>query len=441
MFTRNDLITEERLAALRENRFNKREENFRILVPIMGEDAIDEIRKIYNLFDERMLIWYASLYDPEIGGFYFSNSARDTEGFLPDIESTAQAINFITEISGICKGENNGQYPITTLPTHLAEKISNFAYNLQDKDGYFYHPQWGKDVTATRRGRDCGWSWRMITPLGKKTKYLRVTERRGRTDVEITLPDYLQSIDLFKEWVMGLELKTRSYSIGNLINSTASQIIAAGPEYVKILVDHLNESQYPENGLWQPEVNYDSVNGLMKLGITYPGFGATLPYPEKSFESARTVIMSDEPVTFGCQFYNSWAALRSALTSLEMLGEEEKLERMRADLRQNAAAMIKKTGEKMLKTRCDDGNFAYFSADSGQYCNNSQGAKVSPYGIREADVNGNGCSTRGPLRYMFAAFGIDMPPIFTPEDAEFVFELMSARTPVVKKYKLSDFEN
>ena len=441
MFTRNDLITEERLAHLRENRINQREENFKKLIPTMGKDAVDELRKIYDMFDERMLIWYAGLYDPEIGGFYFSNSARDTEGFLPDIESTAQAINFITEISGICKGEDKGEFPITKLPPHLAEKISDFAYNLQDEDGYFYHPQWGKDVSSSRKGRDCGWSWRMITPLGRKTKYLRATERKGRTDVKVTLPAHLQSIELFEEWVHGLDMRTKSYSIGNLINSTASQIVAAGPEYVKILVDYLNEKQLPENGLWQPEVNYDSVNGLMKFGITYPGLGAVLPYPEKSYESARTAIMSDEPVTFACQFYNAWAALRCALTSIKTMGDKEKVKQMRAELRHDAAPMIRKTGEKMLKTRCDDGNFAYFSADSGQYCSKSQGSPVSPYGVREADVNGNGCSTRGPLRYMFAAFGVDMPPIFTPEDAEFVFELMSARTPVVKKYTLSDFEN
>ena len=432
MFTRDDLITEERISRLRQIRKEKREIEFSSLYPIMGEDAVSEIRKIYDLFDERMLIWYAGLYDPEIGGFYFSNSARDTEGFLPDVESTTQAINFITEQSGLCKGEGKGDYPITHLPTHLAEKISEFAYNLQDEDGYFYHPQWGKDISASRKGRDSGWAWRLITPLGKKTKYLRASERTSEQEKKVSLPEHLRSLDAFNEWIRKYDLKTKSYPFGNLINATASQIKAAGPEYVKALLDYLNENQIPENGLWQPEINYDAVNGLMKFGITYPGFGAALPYPEKSYESARTAIMSDEPVTFACQFYNAWAALRSAMTSLEIMGDTERIEKMREELRRDAAAMIRKTGEKMLKTRCDDGNFAYFSADSGQFCSKSQGAPVSPHGIREADVNGNGCSTRGPLRYMFAAFGVDMPNIFTKEDAEFVFELMSYRKPVVK---------
>lgn len=434
MLFSKDLITEERIAFLRENRARKREEYFKPLVPKIGTDAVEEIRKIYAMFDERMLIWYASLYDPEIGGFYFSNSARDTEGFLPDIESTAQAINFITEMSGICKGENEGDYPITKVPPHLAEKISAFAYSLQDKDGYFYHPQWGKNVGTTRLGRDCGWSWRMITPLGKKTRYLRPSERVGRDDVEQTIPEHLTSIDKFREWLSVQNVRERSYPFGNLINSTASQIKAAGPEYVDALLDYLKENQTPETGLWQDEVNYDGVNGLMKFGITYPTFNATLPYPERSYESAHYAIMSDEPVTFSCQFYNAWAALRSAMMSVKTNGDLATYKALRLELRRNAAAMIRKTGEKMLCTRCDDGNFAYFSADSGRYCDKAQGAPVSPYGIREADVNGNGCSTRGPLRYMFAAFGVKMPPIFTPEDAEFVFELMEARLPVKKIY-------
>lgn len=438
MFTRTDLITEERLASLREIRNRKREESYKELIPMMGEDGVDELRKIYDLFDERMLIWLASLYDPEVGGFYFSESARDTEGFLPDIESTAQAVNYIAESCGLSKGENNGDFSINHFPPHLAQKISDFAYNLQDEDGYFYHKQWGKDVSQARRGRDCGWAWRMITPLGRETKYLRVTERQGRTDVKQTLPDYLQDINLFKEWLAKHDLKTKSYPFGNLINATAGQIKAAGPEFVKTLVDYLNENQYPENGLWEPQVNYASVNGLMKLGTTYPGFDATLPYPERSYESARTALMSDEPVTFACQFYNAWAALRASLTSIELLGDIDRLEALRAELRRDAAAMIRKTREKMLKTRCENGCFAYFAADSGLYCNTSQGAVVSPNGIRESDVNGNGCSTRGPLRYMFGAFGMDLIPFFTEEDAEFFFELMDAKAPIIKKYKINN---
>ena len=80
MYTKVDIITEERLEKLAISRNAFREEYYKKLVPLMGEDAVAEIRKIYSMFDHRMLIWYAGLWEPEIGGFYFSNSARDYEG-------------------------------------------------------------------------------------------------------------------------------------------------------------------------------------------------------------------------------------------------------------------------------------------------------------------------------------------------------------------------
>ena len=435
MFTRDDLITEERLESLRKIRNAKREESFAALVPLMGKDAVDEVRKIYDMFDERMLIWYAGLYDPEIGGFYFSNSARDAEGFLPDIESTAQAVGFIAEMCGICEGEAKGDFPITKLPSHLAKKICDFAYNLQDEDGFFYHPQWGKNISAARRGRDHGWAWRLIEPLGVECKYVRPTKRTNQTgQVPASFPDYLRSVDAFKEWLAKQNISTRSYPFGNLINSTAGQIKAAGPEYVKILVDWLNENQNPENGLWEPQVNYASVNGLMKMSITLPSFDAALPYPEKSFESSRLAVISDEEVTFACQFYNAWASVQMSIKSMEFAGDYEKAEEYRRRLRESAPEMIRITGEKIALTAVGDGSFAYFTAASGKTCTVSQGARVALDNVREGDVNGNGCSTRAPLRYMFDAFGAKIPPFFTPEDAEFVFELMSARKPVVKIY-------
>ena len=430
MYNRNDIITEERLSALREIREKKREERYKKLIPVMGEDAVNEVREIYNMFDERMLIWYAGLWEPEIGGFYFSNSARDHEGFLPDIESTAQAVDFIAEM---CALPGDGM-PITRIPTRFSEKICNFAYNLQDEDGFFYHPQWGKNITESRRGRDHGWAWRMIEPLGVECKYIRPTKRvKAEGAPPPAFPDYLKSLSAFKEWLNSKDLKKKSYPFGNLINSTSGQIKAAGPEYVKALIDHLNEHCNPETGLWGDEVNYDSVNGLMKLGLTYPGFDAALPYPEKSFESARQAVISKERVTFACQFYNAWASVSSALRSMELVGDMEKAEEYRGRLREHAAQMVRITGKKIALTAVGDGSFAYFTADSGLTCPRAQESPVALSNVREGDINGNGCSTKAPLRYMFAAFGVDMVPMFTEEDAEFLFELMDARVPVKKK--------
>ena len=430
MYLHDNLIKEEKLELLRKKREEKREENFKNLIPTMGENAVEEVRRIYSMFDERMLIWYAGLWEPEIGGFYYSNSARDHEGFLPDLESTYQAVSFIATQCGYSFAEDMA---ITCFPKHIASKISDFAYNTQDEDGWFYHKQWGKNITMTRRGRVAAAAWRLIEPLGRECKYVRAVKRSAPAEKAKALPEHLGSIEAFRAWLDSKDITTKSYPFGNFINSTVSEIRNAGDEFVKTLIEWLNAKQYPENGLWEPEISYDAVSGLMKLGLCYPGFGATLPYPEKSYESARLAILSDEPVEYSCQFYNAWAALSASLTSMELSGDEEMAERYRQRLRENAAEMIRVTGEKMALAAVGDGSFAYFTSTSGKACPKSQMAEVALDNIREGDINGNGCSTKAPLTHMFKAFGVKMPPMFCSEDAEFIFELMDDRIPVKKK--------
>ena len=426
MKTIDEILTKERLDSLREIRNEKREKDFATLVPAMGEAAVDEIRKIYGMFDERMLIWLAELYDPEIGGFYYSNSARDNDGFLPDLESTNQAIGFIVKQCRLGRGEEKGDMPITKLPENIAKKICDFAYNLQDEDGWFYHPQWGKEIPETRKGRDHMAAWRLIEPLGVECKYVRPTKRPKTGEKKMELPEQYSSIDAFRAWLDSKELEDgKSYPFGHYINSTTGNLFKAGKEYIDVLIEWLNEHQNPENGLWESKVTYNSVSGLMKLGLCYPDFGASLPYPERSFESAMAAVLSDEPVTFGCEFYNAWAAMNASIKSMEFSGDTELAERCRKRLRDAAPELIRVTGEKMAKCRVSDGSFAYFTEESGKTCPRSQGVLVALDNVREGDINGNGCSTQAPLKHMFSAFGVENPPFFCEEDAELVFEIMN----------------
>ena len=80
-----------------------------------GDGVADALRAQYALYDERFYLWLADLYNPgeydeagnpKGGGFYYSNSARDTRGYLIDIESTSQALGFLTS-SGMLRGYGN----------------------------------------------------------------------------------------------------------------------------------------------------------------------------------------------------------------------------------------------------------------------------------------------------------------------------------------------
>ena len=80
------------------------------LEAVAGEDVAEATKEYYSMFSDKLLSWLVDLYDPEIGGFYYSNSGRNTEGYLPDIESSFQALSMI---------ENSG------MVDHLGGKYSD----------------------------------------------------------------------------------------------------------------------------------------------------------------------------------------------------------------------------------------------------------------------------------------------------------------------------
>ena len=135
-----------------------------------GKRTADAARELHTLYDEKIYKWLASLWDGEIGGFYYATSSRVTDGFLPDSESTMQAIGLLRTTGMI------GEY--SDLPEGMKKKLGNFAKKLQDPDGYFYHPQWKEMMLErperfnSRRGRDLGQcTWLVRTIAGMETTY------------------------------------------------------------------------------------------------------------------------------------------------------------------------------------------------------------------------------------------------------------------------------
>ena len=89
-----NILTEERLSICLKDREHIRSDGLKNAGNILGEAAAAEFLELYRLYDEQYYLWLASLWQPEIGGFYYSVSGRDTLGMLPDIESTVQAMRF-----------------------------------------------------------------------------------------------------------------------------------------------------------------------------------------------------------------------------------------------------------------------------------------------------------------------------------------------------------
>ena len=347
-YDKEDLIKDEAEA--------KREAQYAAIEAAYGKEVVSAVRDHLSMFDERVYLWLADLYDPGDydangnplgGGFYYSNSARDNTGYGIDIESTAQAINFLTA-SGLLKSSKDIK---TVFPEKIQNEIKAFVWSCQSSlDGYFYHPQWGTNVQISRISRDLGnaaWILEMLgeipywdTPGGVKgslgapganavlpasalvapmstdsvtavSKVLSVSEKNVWTG-----SSQLASVSAWDAYLTDLtkNIRTSSYSIGNTVTSQSAQVknrdkmaIANGelPDddengiadggYIETFERIFNSLQL-SNGLWEEcsveegTVYYNAINGLMKISSAYNGIGVKMNYVEEALRSASFMV-------------------------------------------------------------------------------------------------------------------------------------------------------
>ena len=415
-----NLLTEERLQKCRENRYAEREELFSTVASEIGEEGVSELRKLYSLYDEGLYLWYASLYDPKIGGFYFSGSARDTKGFLPDIESTVQALCCFERV-GLLSATGESCYG-KAIKGELREKLVSFTKSLQDpENGYFYHPQWGRRVVVSRRGRDLGWSTSLLESFGERPIYRTPLELGEDGKKSQSLPEHLQSLEVFKKYLSEFDFVTKSYWSGNMLQSQVGQIKAAGEEFVDALFEHLAARQRPDNGLWEPQINYASVNGLMKLGLMYTTLSRPLPYAERALESAVAAALSKQEIVFCCQFYNPLTTIVTILNNIKKFDSPERAEELRRIIVRSAPELLRATKRKVELCRKPDGSFSYNPEGASRL---SQKAPVGLGYHDEGDVNATSICSNGVMRSVANILGLPRVGLFGTEDSQLFLELL-----------------
>ncbi len=396
----------------------------------IGKEASDKfvaaLRDLYSMYKPEMIEWYANLYDPEIGGYYYSNSARDNDSveyngsyyaLLPDIESTNQALNFIN-LSGM---SDNYVYD---LPEFMKDRIVNFVKSCQDPNGYFYHPQWTKAMTdshTTRRSRDLSWAENILQKFGARPYYTTPGGMQGtggkitssltlplsRTDISLVsyvVPTAvananLKDKDSFLGYLERLDINRYSYDCGSELSSQCyeikerdRQLEAEGADYrfMDILINWLNEHQIPETGHWSTKSNYYGVNGLLKISGIYNSAGVPFPNAKAATQSAIDAITSDEAMGAVVDLYNTWYSIDNIVKNIRKYGskaDNEYADEMIIDLMLEAPYAIKRSKEKVAIFQKTDGSFSYRPTHASVY---SQGMPVTiPY-INEGDVNATG---------------------------------------------------
>ena len=113
-----------------------------------GDEAALALKEMYETYyhKDKLVTWFANLFDPATGGFYYSNSARDNDQvlhngkyypLLPDIETTSQATGFISS-SGMTYGHDSLKDALPywmrlSIIKFIKEKYGKAVYNRVKK--------------------------------------------------------------------------------------------------------------------------------------------------------------------------------------------------------------------------------------------------------------------------------------------------------------------
>ena len=403
-----------------------------------GAAVVEAYKELYDFHEVGLCSWLAKLFDPDIGGFYYSNSGRDNEWVewegvrvytKPDMESTHQAICLMRQI-GIIDSYND-------IPEWMREKIKNFTCSLQsEEDGYIYHPQWGKKISNARLGRDLIAGVGVADVLNFKLPYPTATERikqaasaGSATNSAPSLPDHLKSKEAFLKYLENLPWEEptgmAAYGAGNNLASQASLIKAAGLS--DVMCDFLDSIQH-EDGLWGTQRGYAAINAFFKIGVAYGSAGRVVSNAERIAYSGMDIMVADELNRTVCYQFNAWWTMLLCKGSLRKYAGEEgeaAAARVDAEMLRRAPECIRATTRKIAPFKCEDKSYSYFYDTT---CPTSQSAIVANM-VKEGDVNATTINSNGVLARSLDVLGLAKfaPKLYGKEGHDTFFDAL--RTP------------
>ena len=391
-------------------------------------ELVSAIKNLKNLYGGEIVTWIANLYDEEIGGFYYSNSGRNTQGFLPDVDSTYQAIVLVSH-TGM---QGDFGYGSASYPDSFWQQVGRFAKRLQNENGFFYHPQWTKELTdskTSRRARDLeralalikwaamspsydapdgtkgdGLIWnddlQTFVPHENLTEPLGVSAASAVSKIVLAsasnIPENLRSEANFRSYLAskeGLNMYQVNHDLASLvpqIKERDRQLKNEGANWriAPILIEWLSNKQNPQNGTWSTETNYNAVDGLFKGVSIYDALGYEIPYAMEAAMTALQAITSEEDTTSAVTIYNCWSTLLIVMNNMKQFGSPDDAKTVLDAVRGVAAESIKATLQKQYAYKKSDMSFSYYK---DRCASESQGMQVA-VSCDEGDVNATSLS-------------------------------------------------
>ncbi len=402
----------------------------------IGKSATDAIKKLYAYYGTDWLKWMVDLYDPATGCFYYANSSRDFNEFLPDAESTCQALDMLEELGLFACCNNSWE---RALPKEMREKCLAYIQSLQDEDdGYFYHPQWGKGIGHARLGRDYTQCLALIEMMGGKPLYKTATERikeqsaastEPKAESEAALPEHLKSEEALRSYIDKLAIRNTFHGVGHILSSQTSLIKAAG--LADACIAHLDAYQSSETGYWGEgkEHEYDKISGIIKIGALYSGLGGRLKHMDKVIDSAIDTILSTRDPDNICFVFNSVGGLGTAVGNVRRMSNPNATDVTNIDvvLKKVYARfpdMIDATIKKLELFRHPDGSFSYYQ---GKSLVNNQGV-IASRGYDEGDINGTTVAIYYVTNAVFGLVGMPKVPLLNEDNYREFTEIINSKS-------------
>ena len=442
-----------------------------------ADRIVDALKKLYSMYSNDLIRWYANLYEPTAGAYYCSTSGKENEGFLPDVESTVQALNFL-ESTGLLDKEGKDYGNILT--PEMKKNLVYYVKGMQLPNGYFYNYLKTQEEIDTngvaKRGRDLGWCTTLLSKFGEQPTYdtpngikgngidrdgnpvsdfvcIEDSSKKNEEPAvpKTNYPEYLENKETMLAYLdENVKVVEKTYPAGNHLNATFGQYMArdkamgwlgTDKSLTKGLIDWLNEKIDPETGYWAHDKSFNGTNGYFKIIVIYNSWGYAYPAIEKAIDSVLAGILGDQPSLYNiCEVYNLWSALISSKQNvLKCYPEAEQAEL----LAKIDKTMKEKGPEAILNTyRKQSG----YQTPDGAYCHHvnrqpdperiltHQGGIPTGFYIPEGDVDAIGKATTGITSNIFSAYGFKTRvPIFCDRDWQLYKSIMYNAKPVVKK--------
>ncbi len=436
---------------------------------------VDALKTMYTMYTDDLIKWYANLYDPYYGAFYCTTSGKENDGFLPDIESTMQAFDFL-ERSGMMDHIERDYR--TVITEEQKKKLVRFIKSMQLPNGYFYNlvmDQAVLDKYISRRGRDLSWCTNFLRELGASPTYDTPDGMKGdgldkdgnpvkdfvssapvadgdgdgkaieqRAAALNNYPDYLENRETLLEWLeKNVPIKTGSYGAGNLLNAVFREIKArsdalleAGADYslCDTLINWLNERIDENTGYWSDKPTFAGTNGYFKTITLYNVWGYPYPEPVKVARSILNGILGDEPSTTNiCEVFNLWQALNYTKANVGKYHSPEVRDAVLNEIKQvmydRGRDAVLNTYKKQSAYQMPDGAFAH-RVDRCLLWH--QGDIPVGTGGQEGDVDAIGKACMGITDTIAAALGISRIPMFSEREFNIYMDIFHNAKPVIK---------